>query len=510
MHRFMQGMLLATALFAGTAHAVVLGTRGQGQALIFPYYNVQAGNTTLIALANHGDRGKVVQLRVAEGEIGDTALVVNVYLAGRDSWSGAIAADAQTGGAFLLTDDASCVVPALAGSVPNQPGRRLQPLRIDDGKPDESDPARVREGWIEAIEVADVAPGTPTDGLIGNTVGVARDCAAIGAAWTAPGGYWANQPARDLLNPRGAISGYAAVINVAAGTFFGAAAVALDEFRVDPADRPRGTTASVVRHAVPSPRMQLTLADAITDPAARSVVARVVADNRAIELSYPLERAIDAVSAALTATELDADFDTRGELGATSSFVQLFPTKRFYTNPSLLPPGTTAPLPPFRAMYNARTPFAVIEREWLLITDREGGILVDSGGVQLGGCEASVRHPATALAVTVPGGNAPDALVGSRFHGPMSQVCGSGAGEPLRAAGSVALKLAQPTFGSGPIALRPSREGLRLAGLPVIALRLINYVNTGAQQGVLANYSSALPMSAASRCIDGAGQPCAL
>lgn len=506
MHRLKQGMLLAAALFAGSAQAVVLGMRDQGQVLIFPYYSAQAGNTTLIALANNSDDGKVVQLRVAEGEIGDTALVVNVYLAGRDSWNGAIAADAQTGGAFLLTDDASCLVPALSNGVPNQPGRRLQPLRIDDGKP--YDAARMREGFVEAIEVASVMRGTLSDRLIGNTAGVARDCAAVAAAWVAPGGHWSNQPRRDLVNARGGISGYSAVINVAAGTFFGATAVALDEFRVDPADRPRGTSASVVRHFVPSSQQLLTLADAVTDPESRSVLARVVADNRSIDVSYPLERAVDAVSAVLAAGELSADFDTRSDLGATSSFVQLFPTKRFYTNPALLPPGTTVPLPPFRTMYNAVAPFSVIEREWLLITDRDGEPLVDSGGIQFGGCEASVRHAATTLAVTVPGGNAPDALLASRYHAPMSQVCGGGAGEPLHATGTVTLKLSQPTFGPGPIALRPSREGLRLAGLPVVALRLINYVNTGAQQGVLANYSSALPMSAVARCVDGTGQGC--
>src|SRR6478752_7464801 len=85
MHRGLQGMLFAAGLSAAfAAPAVMLGQRDQGQALIFPYYSVNAGNTTLLTLSNNGDRGKVVQLRVAEGEIGETALVTNLYLAGRD------------------------------------------------------------------------------------------------------------------------------------------------------------------------------------------------------------------------------------------------------------------------------------------------------------------------------------------------------------------------------------------------------------------------------------------
>jgi len=507
MHRVMQGLLLAAGFgVAASGHAVVLGARDQGQVLIFPYYTANAGNTTLITLANNSEQGRIVQLRVAEGDIGDTALVLNIYLAGRDSWSGAIGTTGARSGAFLLSDDASCLLPALSVAVPDQPGRRLQPLAVAGTPPDAQ--ARTMEGWVEAIEIATVQPNTATDRAIGNVSGVARDCAALGAAWTAPGGYWTTLPTRDLGNPRGGLSGYSAVINVAAGTYFGAAAVALDEFRIDPADRPRGSLSTVVRHFVPGVQ-QLTLADAITDPEDRSVVASAVADNRTLALSFPAERAIDAVSAVLAADELSADFDTRDELGATTSFVQMFPTKRFYTNPSLLPPGTTAPLPPFRAMYNALAPFSVIERQSVLIVDREAVALVDSGAPQFGGCEANARHPATALAVTVPGGGPPDPLLGTRFHGPMSQTCGGAPGESLNAAGNVTLKLGQALFGNGPVALRPSREGMRLTGLPVVATRLTNYVNTGAQQGVLANYSSALPMSARAHCVDGTGQPCA-
>ncbi|HVH33334.1 MAG TPA: hypothetical protein VM847_04390, partial [Tahibacter sp.] len=93
-------------------------------------------------------------------------------------------------------------------------------------------------------------------------------------------------------------------------------------------------------------------------------------------------------------------------------------------------------------------------------------------------------------------------------HGNMATYCGPVPATTKDQAGLVTLKLGQPTFGNGPVALRPSREGQRLLGLPVVALRLINYVNTGAQQGVLANYSSALPLAAATQCVDGTGQPC--
>lgn len=501
---------VCTLLAAAGAQAVVRSDGGRGQALIFAYYTANGSNQTLLSLSNNSDEGRVVQLRVAEGQIGETALVFNVYLAGRDSWSGAIAAGGALGGAYLLTDDASCVHPPLGISPPGQPGRRMQPLYVADGEPGSPNgQARTLEGWVEAIEVASVLPGTPTDRAIGNIVPAGRNCAVIAAAWTAPNGYWTTQPNRDLANPRGGLSGYSAVINVPSGTYFGAAAVALDEFRIDPADRPRGSTASVVSHRVPTAQQHLGLDDAVTDPAQHWVAADLVVDNRRLTLTYPSERAVDAVSAVLAASELSADFDTRADIGATTSFIQLFPTKGFYTDPGRLPPGTTKPLPPFRSMYNAFASTSVIEREWLLITDRDGQRLADSGGLQFGGCEASARHPATAVAVTAPLGQPPDPLLATRFHGPMNQICGGDTGERVDSVGTVTLQLARPTFGPDPVALRPSREGARVSGLPVVATRLINYVNAFLDGGVLSNYSSALPMSASTGCIDAAGQPCA-
>lgn len=504
MYKSLQGLMLAAGLgLAASAHAVVLDPRGQGQVLIFPYYTASAGNTTLIALTNNSEDGRIVQLRVAEGNIGDTALVLNIYLAGRDSWSGTISMNGGRSGAVLFSDDASCVLPTLGTALPDQPGRRMQPLELAGAPPDAQ--ARTVEGWVEAIEVATVQQNSATDLAIGNVPHVARDCAALAAAWTAPGGYWTTLPTRDLGNPRGGLSGYSAVINVAAGTYFDVAAVALDDFRIDPADRPRGTFSSVVRHFVPGAQ-QLTLADAITDPQADSVRASVVFDGHALTLSYPLERAIDAVSAVLAAAELSADFDTRRDVGAMTSFVNVFPTKRFYTNPALLPPDATAPLPPFRTMYNTQAPFSVIERHDIRVVDSEAADLIHQ--VLIGGCESGARHPATALAVIVPGREPPDPLLGTRFHGTINTVCAEVLGGPLNAAGHVTLMLSSWASGSNAVALRPSRESLRMAGLPVIATRLTRYVSTGTQRSVLANDSSALPMSARARCLDVTGEPC--
>jgi hypothetical protein len=504
-----QGLGLAAGLLAvAGAQAVVLGARDRGQVLIFPYYTTNAGNTTLVSLSNDSDRGKVVQLRVAEGDIGETALVFNLYLGPRDSWSAALALD-EGGQAFLQTEDNSCHQPLLPAFPPGHAQRRRQTLSVPDSTPGSADGIlRSREGWLEAIEVATILRDNPTSLAVGNARGgTAPDCAAINAAWNGGNAYWRASPTRDLANPSGGLSGYSAVINVAQGTYFGVTAVALDEFRVDPQDG-GGNSSSVVSHFLPDARRQLGLDDAITDPRSRDVEASIVVDSRSVRLAYPLERGIDAVSAVLAASELSADFDTTQSLGATTSFVQLFPTRRYYTNPDLLPPGTSAPLPPFRVMYNAQQPLALNEAGWLLLLGRDGSVLADSGREHFKDCATDSRHPATALAVTAPGGGGADPLLGTRYAGPMGLHCADGVVDPLSASGIATLRLDTPLFGSEPIQLRPSRQGQRVRGVPVIALRLLNYVNTGARPGVLANYSAAVPMAAAMACVSGTGMSC--
>ena len=77
-------------LLAGTAQAVRVDPRGEGQVLIFPYYTTAAGNTTLLSLTNYRRQAKVVQLRIAEGENARTALTFNIYLRPEDTWTGAL------------------------------------------------------------------------------------------------------------------------------------------------------------------------------------------------------------------------------------------------------------------------------------------------------------------------------------------------------------------------------------------------------------------------------------
>ncbi|WP_325279865.1 hypothetical protein [Tahibacter sp.] len=495
------GFFLGTFAAHG-AHAVMLNAHGQGQVLIWPYYTTAAGNASLITLTNHLDRAKIVQLRVAEGENGRSVAALNVYLAPHDSWTAALFDRGENESPGLLTDDPSCTYPQLSRSndLPQLPdGRRYLPLSvpIDAGS---SEPRRVREGYVEAVELAAIVADSATASAITPAAGGARDCLLIEQAWTAPAGYWTRNPLRDLTNPGGGLSGSIAIVNVAAGTLYGAQATALDEFRVDPEDRPRGTRASVAQHFAPPPGVLSLLGSALSDPATGQATALLIDGGRVIQAHYPSDRALDAVSAVLMAARLSAPSDTTARLGATTSFALTYPTRAHYTDPQL---GATAPRPPFQTTFRGVVPLAQSPGHAFRLLDREGAELFRG---PLGQGALALRTTGTAVELVSLAG-VRDSAFDSRLHGHMGTAGQNGRPVPYFGDGQLIVEFDQARDTS-PV-LPASLEGYRLAGLPVIGTRFTHYTNQNAAPGVLATYAEAAPMQAQMRCSSPGGGRCA-
>lgn len=503
------GALFAALLCAGPASAVSLSARGQGQMLIYPYYTT-ANSNTLISLTNNAREAKVVRLRVAEGEHAADALSLNIYIGPKDTWYGVLF-DPGNGQTSLVSSDTTCTYPAITGApgLPQLPdGRSYRGLHLP-AQPDagSNEPARLREGFVEALELASVIPYSATSNAIAlpyepNT----RNCAALEAAW-APGGYWAGDPRRDLVNPTGGLSGESAVVNVPAGVIFGMQAVAIDDVRIDPRDQPRGTGSSVVAHTRPTPGTPPLSTLVLTDPLAKTARADVVVDGKALQLTYPApERAFEALSAVLMTSQLSGVYEEDPAYGARTSFVLTYPTRPLYTDAGV----AGSPLAPFAARFRGVMPLGDAAGYNFAVYDREGAVRL-VGGTSVG-CHINcppvtrkVRGPGTAVEVLAPGGT-PDPLLGSRLHADLGgQVHDNSANDEV---------FTIPVSGMGTLellpslALRPSLEGRRLVGLPVIGTRLVNYVNANASPGLLANFSLAVPMSADSSCIKAGDEPC--
>lgn len=498
-------------LLAGldTAEAVVLNARGEGQLLIFPYYSTAAGNSTLLTLTNYRQQPKVLRVRIAEGENAQDAGSFHVYMAPYDVWTGVLfdRGDGATPG--LATSDESCTVPALreSASLPQLPGGlRYLPLQGGLADAGSRDPARLREGFVEVLEVASIRQPSVSARAVTPRNGQPRDCAVLQAAWEAPGGYWRADPLKDLANPAGGIGGEIAIVNVAAGTVFGIAPVAIDDFRVDPADQPRGSSSSVALHARLSSREPPLSTLALTDPARGIASADVLADGQPRRLSYPApQRAADAVSAVLMLGRAGAVFEQDAAIGSRTSYVLTYPTRPLYTDQQYI--GQATGIAPFPARFQGRVPLDRALGMRFNLLNRESSI-VALGGPPDDGCgfvcppPLQARLPGTAVEVLAPGGT-PDPQLGTRLHADI----GYGANS-LPTATNGWLQLHADRFGGQRNQLRPSLEGYSLRGLPLIGTRVITYVNEDIGDGVRANYSTALPMSGYTQCVDAQMQPC--
>jgi hypothetical protein len=167
-----RGLSAAFACFglAQSAHAVMLDPRGLGQALVFPYYTVNAGQDTLLTVVNTSGVGKAVKVTFREGYNGRETLSFDLFLSAHDSWVGAVSAidGSAASGARLSSPDHSCVdyIPAFpypfssaayTGGIAGPGGAGY----AKDSGPQTID--RTREGFIEMIEIGDIAPGSATD-----------------------------------------------------------------------------------------------------------------------------------------------------------------------------------------------------------------------------------------------------------------------------------------------------------------------------------------------------------
>ena len=486
---------------AGSAQAVSLNPLGQGQALIYPYYTTQAGNVSLVTLTNHSEQAKIAELRFAEGENGRSVAALRIYLAPYDSWSGSVFGRGEQAPG-LLSSDASCIHAAGFDEtpLPLQQGRRFLPFSdVDLGDdPGSRGNERLREGFIVAAELASVPPQTAAYSAI-----VQQQCDWLRAAWSPADGYWQQQSRRDLANPTGGLSGEVAIINTAAGTAFGLAATALEDYRVDPADIPRGSRASVVQHGRPLLQGPPLLSLALSDPASGVAVADVLADGRRLQLSYPAAGAVHAVSALLTAAQLASPFDTSAEIGARTSFVLTYPTRFFYTDQR----WTYQPALPFDRLFQGPQPLQQASGIAFRRIDRDGQ--VREGGLPQEGCAHCpsyplLRAPGTAVEVVAASGQR-DVLLDSRLHGDFGFVFAGGSSVPLHGTGWVLLEPGDLSL--YPYALPPSLEGRRLVGRPLLGTRITHYAGSNAQDAAVA-FSVATPMSASAHCVDQQGEAC--
>lgn len=490
------GALAVLGLATTTCGAVRLDPDGMGQVLIYPYYTVRNGNQTVYTVTNHTDRHKVLQVVMSEGRNGRAVLGFNVFLAPYDSWT-ATTFSMDGDEAFLIPGDSSCTYPKFDTHVLAD-GRGYTSLvpwaftgtRRDAG-PGGYD--RTREGYIKIFELGTLIPDTPPAIAITPVGGAApAGCDSLADAYHAT--YWAQDRKTHMTNPTGGLSGEAMVLNVAQGTVMGYSATALADFRVDPADMPQGSRATVVNHSEPNAEA-VGLDDALSDPATGLATATIELPNRRQELQYPRERAIDAVSAVLAADAVNINYVSDSAVGATTDWIVTFPTRPYYTDQAI---AGSAPIKPFTSLYpgpgggestaGMAVPYSLRDRE-----GRRVSVAVGTNEV------VDLRFNTQVIAVAPSTGTVALAgrPLGSSLAVRLQPVAGG-----RRDGGWMTLDFLRYQDGATTAnrSLRPAEDGTVMLGLPAVGFAAVNYVNAAAAPGVLANYSMVYPQRRTQDC----------
>ena len=147
-------------------NATTLAVGGIGHSALIPYFNVQAGNATLINLVNNDTfNGKAVKVRFRGASNSDDIYDFQVFMSPGDVWTANISRGAD-GRAQLTTTDKSCTIPqVINGSFVTA---RLNPRLTGDALA-----AETREGYVEIFNMANIPPNAidTTGGPVGPGAG---------------------------------------------------------------------------------------------------------------------------------------------------------------------------------------------------------------------------------------------------------------------------------------------------------------------------------------------------
>ncbi len=504
--------MLAAINAAPTAAAVTVNPRGVGQVLLFPYYTVNGGHDTYVSVTNTTNRGKAVKVRFREARNGRDDLSFNVYLSPYDVWTAALVSLDATGPATLITRDTSCTVPAIRTNPLLQvlpDGTRYVSFRNfnytgssnDDGG---ASLARTREGFLEVIEMGELAAGTASTQVLEEVSqvtpsgtpnsGVPMNCSLPLSDWDSTTGAWSDGSGNrqaDIGRPSGGLYGTAQIINVADGTLHAYAATAIEGFY-------GGTAPAGALHTSPGSTAP-NLASASVGAA--TIESLVVLDDGTPVLSHWDAGTADAVSAVLMQESFGNEFDTERSIGASTEWVVTFPTKAYYSGSGVTPAlpfsdpfvgdgkacELTTPVARDRDAFRTGPPLHPCDEVCFAAPPPEPPYVIPPGDVCFA---AQVIAVGQQIAGIDPLHQTPSAIFGSDASAPLQPRSGGVTSDR----GVLTLGLPAVDGGGRAIHRLTSLEGDTYFGLPLIGFGATRYVNGNAQPGKLANYSGSVPL----------------
>jgi hypothetical protein len=307
------------------ADAVNVNPNGIGQALIYPYYTVNAdanGNAynSLLSVVNTTASAKAVKVRFLEGKNSREVLDFNLFLSRHDVWTAAIV-PSPSGGGRVVSFDASCTLPSNTFLAAGADFVNFAYTGSNDDKGG-SGLDRTKEGYVEIIEMATFPTYSCTSIQVTHVAGVPFDCASVSDAGAGA----------DQLSASGGLFGGMSLINVGAGTDYTEDAVALQRFAPVRLYRAAGDVSPQLTDAVP--KLSVVFAAEPNFEFDLGVYTSLWCDLSVDPLcttGAPYNPA-DPVSASLMHDSVMNEYVLDPGTKSGTDWVLTFPTKRFYVN----------------------------------------------------------------------------------------------------------------------------------------------------------------------------------
>lgn len=142
----------ATLMSATTATELQVDPSNMGHMLLVPYFNAQAGNTTVFHVVNTDTKnGKAVKVRFRGASNSDDILDFQLFLSPGDVWTGVVS-ESASGVAQLVTNDGTCTAPAIAKGVATPFNTQRLNSKLSTGEKAN----QTREGYLEIFNMADI------------------------------------------------------------------------------------------------------------------------------------------------------------------------------------------------------------------------------------------------------------------------------------------------------------------------------------------------------------------
>lgn len=307
-----------------TATTLEVSPTGVGHILLVPYFSTQNGNVSLLNIVNTDTvNGKAVKLRFRGAANSDDIYDITVFLSPGDMWSANVSQ--VDGVSKLTTNDNSCTLPAEKAAINVPFGTSRLGVAGSDNK------AGTLEGYVEILNMADVAPNTALFTAIKHVNGTAP-CATMASQKTNLVDA-AAATARGYANPTGGLMANWSIINLSkAGSFTGeaTAVVAID-----------GTGTSAPANIVFSPQEEdetvTNAADLTADPllvGAPSILTPKNYDFPDLSTPYvadavaPIDQA-HILSNALATASVTNEYMTSPDVGFATDWTFSMPSRRY-------------------------------------------------------------------------------------------------------------------------------------------------------------------------------------